>query len=890
MRGEKLFVVLFTLIFTTIVFAQMPPIIDRDVFFGDPEIAGSKISPDGNYISFLKPYNGIMNIWVKAIDQKFDEAHPLTADTIRPVRGYFWSRDSKFILYVQDKGGDENFRIYEVDPSAKGDPVPPSKDLTPIEKVRATIIDVPKNTPDEILIGLNNRDPKYHDVYKLNLITGERKLIRENNDNIAGWSTDLEGNLKLGIRVTPDGGSEILKLLKDTVKSIYSVNNEETADPIRFAPGGESFYLLTNKGADLDKTELVLYDMKDGSEKLIDKDPENEVDLSDAIFSEVRNKLVATVYIGDKQRIYPKDEEFAEMYEKVKQAVPAGDIHLNSVTADEKKWLISVSRDVDPGSVYLFDSETGKAEFLYKSRPELNTDYLSEMKPISYKARDGMTIHGYLTLPKGVEPEKLPVVMFIHGGPWGRDYWGYSSFAQFLANRGYAVMQPNFRASTGYGKQYLNSGNKQWGKAMQDDITDGVKWLIDEGIADPKRVCIAGGSYGGYATLAGLAFTPDLYAAGFDIVGPSNIITLLKSIPPYWAPIKKMFDVRVGDMENPEDLKMLEDVSPLNHANEIKAPLYVVQGANDPRVNKGESDRIVAALRDLGRDVEYMVAPDEGHGFAGLKNRMAMIVEFEKFLSKHIGGRYQEEVKPDIQERLNAIKVDIKSVTGSKTDTETAAFLTSFDGSSVEPGSSNYKVNIKAGGQDITMQLKRVIEKGVMGDKNIYTVIDESTGGMMAGNDTLIVDAATLLPISRSATQAGAKVNLAMTDKAATGLIQMGPQQIPVNIKYDSPSFTDGTGIQIALRTLPLADGYSASYNEINLMKGTVEKKLIKVDGSEKIKIGIGEFDTYRVNINSADGGPGSVSLWLDKNLKKIVKVEAALPQGNGTVTAELVD
>ena len=888
MRGVNSIIIFFILISSYVILAQIPPVIDREVFFGDPEIAGSQISPDGNYISFLKPFNGVLNIWVKTVEQKFEDAHPLTADTARPIRGYFWSRDSKYILYVQDKGGDENFRIYKVDPAGKGEPVPTSTDLTPLEKVRAIIIDVPRNKPDEIIIGLNDRDPKLHDVYKLNLKSGERTLIRENKNNMAGWVTDTDGNLKLGIRIMPDGGTEILKLLKDTVESVYQVDNEETVSPVEFTPDGSSFYLLTNKGDDIDKTELLLFNLKNGKTNLIDKDPEDEVDLSNAIFSDITHKLLATVYIGDKQRIYPKDDQFAENYEKLKKAVPEGDYRLNSVSADEKKWIVSVSSDVDPGSTYLFNTETGAAEFLYKSRPELNNDYLAEMKPVSYKARDGMIIHGYLTLPKGIEAKNLPVVMFIHGGPWSRDYWGYNSYIQFLANRGYAVLQPNFRGSSGYGKKYLNSGNKEWGLAMQDDITDGARWLINQGIADPKKISIAGGSYGGYATLAGLAFTPDLYAAGFDIVGPSNIITLLKSIPPYWTPIKKMFDVRVGDMNNTDDLKLLQNVSPFNHAKAITAPLYVVQGANDPRVNKAESDQIVAALRDLGRDVEYMVAPDEGHGFAGLKNRMAMIVAMEKFLSKHIGGRLQEEVKPDILERLKSITVDIKSVKLPKRESESAALLSAFNGSAVKTGSTDLNVTINAAGQNIAMQLNSKIESGIWKDKKIYKIIDVSTGSMLAGSDTLIVDAATLLPIFRAARQGTVTVNLDFTDSSAAGLIEMGSQSIPVNIKYDTPSITEGTGAMLAIETLPLKEGYKAYYNEINLNKGSVDKKKIEVTGTEKIKIDAGEFDTYKINISPAEGGSGTTSLWIDKNLGIIVKMKTVLPQGNATVEAEI--
>jgi dipeptidyl aminopeptidase/acylaminoacyl peptidase len=644
-------------------FAQAPPLIDREIFFGDPQISGAQISPDGKFITFLRPFKNVRNIWIKERTQKFDQARPLTADTLRPITGYFWSRDSRYVLYAQDKGGDENFRIYEVDPAATGSPVPRAKDLTPLEKVRAAIYDVPRNTPNEIIIGLNDRDPALHDAYRLNLTTGERKLLWKNVENVAGWVTDLKGDLRLGIRQTSDGGTEILEIDKGKLRPIYSVNADESADPVRFTPGGNEFYLETNKGKELDLSQLELYDLKSGTAKLVEKDPENQVDFGDAVFSDASGELLATTYRGDTVRIYPRQKRFANDYARLRKALPHGELHIMSETADERTWVAVVTSDVNPGSVYIFDRDAGKAEFLYASRPELPSDKLVPMKPVRYTARDGLSIPGYLTLPGGVPATMLPTVLFIHGGPWARDEWGYDPVVQFLANRGYAVLQPNYRGSTGYGKKFLNAGNKQWGTgAMQNDVTDGVNFLIRQGVADPKNVAIAGGSYGGYATLAGLAFTPDLYAAGFDIVGPSNIITLLNSIPPYWEPMKKTFAIRVGDKDNPAERKMLEAQSPLFSAKNIKAPLFVVQGANDPRVKKAESDQIVAALRDLGRKVEYMVAPDEGHGYRGLENRIAMYAAMEKFFASSLGGRRQQDIREPIRKKLDAIMVDVKTV------------------------------------------------------------------------------------------------------------------------------------------------------------------------------------------------------------------------------------
>jgi dipeptidyl aminopeptidase/acylaminoacyl peptidase len=653
----------FLVLIVPLAFSQLPPIIDRELFFGDPEISGAQISPDGNHITFLKPFKGVRNIWVKAIDQPFDMARPITADTTRPVSSYFWSRDSKYVLYAQDKGGDENYRIYSVDPRAPGDPVPPARDLTPLTKVRAMIIDVPKVTPGQIVVGLNDRRADLHDVYQLNIATGERTLLWKNDQNVAGWVTDLNASLRIGIRQTADGGSELLRVEGDSLVSFYKVTADEFVSPQQFTPDGNRFYLVTNKGTELDKSELEFCDVKTGNVTLVEKDPENEVDFGRALFSDVTDELLATFYVGDRTRIYPKQKEFGEDWAKMVKALPKGEISIGSTTADENIWLVAISSDVDPGSRYIYDRRSGKAELLYRSRPTLPSENLAPMKPVTYKVRDGMTIHAYLVTPKGVPSTNLPIVIMPHGGPWARDLWGYNSLAQFLANRGYAVFMPNFRGSTGYGKHYLNAGNKQWGTGfMQHDITDGVQYLIKEKIADPKRVAIFGGSYGGYATLAGVAFTPDLYAAGVSYVGPSNIITLLKSIPPYWAPMKRTFAIRVGDIEKPEDLKMLADQSPLNAAKNIKAPLLVIQGANDPRVKKVESDQIVVALRDLGRTVEYMVAPDEGHGFAGRENRLAAFTALEKFLAKQLGGRQQVMVPTDIQKKLDALMVDIKTV------------------------------------------------------------------------------------------------------------------------------------------------------------------------------------------------------------------------------------
>jgi dienelactone hydrolase len=637
---------------------------------------------------------------------------------------------------------------------------------------------------------------------------------------------------------------------------------------------------------------LELFDLATQASTLIEKDPKDEVDFGGSLFSDVTNEMLATFYVGDRVRIYPKTKKFEALYARMKKALPDGEISFGGVTADESLWMLSISSDVDPGSRYIFDAKTGKAEFLYKGRPELPTQHLVAMKPVRINARDGLVIPAYLSLPKGVPAKNLPVIMYIHGGPWGRDSWGYNSAAQFFANRGYAVLQPNFRGSAGFGKKFLNAGNKEWGTgAMQHDITDAVQYLIKEGIADPKRVGIYGGSYGGYATLAGLAFTPDLYAAGVSFVGPSNIITLLKTIPPYWAPMKKMFDVRVGDMDNPEDLKRLEEQSPLNSATKIKAPLLVVQGANDPRVKKSESDQIVVAMRDLGRSVEYIVAPDEGHGFAGKENRLAFYTATEHFFAKHLKGRMQESVAPEIKAKLASITVDVKTVTKPPPPAEIAAGpMPSFNGALLKATTSSYVTKIAMMGREITLNSTRTVAQSQSGGKKIWRVIEESTSPMGASSDTLDLDEKTLLPIRRSGKQGMATMAMTFTPELVEGKIIAGPQTIPVNAKLTGPVLSDGAGTEIPLCTLPLAAGYKASISTFDMMGGKAKTMMMKVATVENVTIGAGTFEAFKVEL-TGEGGEGNSTLWVSKKDLRLIKKEAKLPaqMGGGTAVTEFV-
>lgn len=643
----------------------LPPLIDRELFFGDPEIAGAQLSPDGRYISFLKPYNGTRNIWVKQTNEPFEKAKPLTADTKRPISNYFWSRDSKYILFSQDNAGDENFNVYAVRPDqapAAGTDVPDARNLTAAQGVRAMIYDVPKSDPDLLFVGLNDRDKAWHDLYKVRISTGERTLLRQNTERIAGWEFDLQGNLRLAARTTQSGDTEFLRVDAGGFTKIYSCTVFESCNTPRFRKDGKQVYLISNKG-DVDLVGLSLLDVATGATTPVESDPEKRVDLGAPVFSDLTDELIATAYIDDRTRIYWRDKEREADYNFLKQRLGDREIRTQSTTRDEQLALISVSADVEPGEVYLFNRKTKELTLQYRLREKIPRDALASMQPIRYKSSDGLEIPAYLTLPKGVPGKNLPLLVVPHGGPWARDGWGYNGMTQFMANRGFAVLQMNFRGSTGYGKKFLNAGNGQWGEKMQDDVTWGVKHLIAQGVADPKRVAIMGGSYGGYTTLAGVAFTPDVYAAAVAIVAPSNLITLLGSIPPYWEAGRRQMYTRMADPNTPAGKAQLERQSPLNSADKIKTPLLVVQGANDPRVKKAESDQIVVALRDRNFPVEYIVAPDEGHGFARPVNNMAMFAAAEAFLAKHIQGvRHQPDMKPEVAARLKAITVDPKTV------------------------------------------------------------------------------------------------------------------------------------------------------------------------------------------------------------------------------------
>lgn len=863
-----------------------PPLIDRELFFGDPEISGAQISPDGKFIAFIKPFKGTRNIWVKKTEEPFESAKPITAESKRPVSGYFWSRDGKFILFVQDQGGDENFNVYAVNPAdtpSAGQDVPAARNLTEAKGIRAAIYAVPRSDPDAIYVGINDRDKAWHDLYKVKISTGERTLLRQNTERITGWVFDLKDQLRLATRAAENGDTEVLRVDDKAFTKVYSCNVFESCGPVQYHKDGQRVYFLTNKGAGIDLTRLELFDPATGKEELVEADPMNRVDFGNASFSEVTDELIATSYNDDRNRIYWKDKSFEADYKLLQKKLPGKEISFSDSTRDERLFLITANSDTEPGERYLFDRGTKKLTLQYKIREKLNRDYLAPMKAVRYKSSDGLEIPAYLTLPKGSSGKNLPAIILPHGGPWGKDSWGYNGLSQFLANRGYAVLLPNFRASVGYGKKFLDAGNKQWGDKMQDDITWGAKYLIAEGIADPKRIGIMGGSYGGYATLAGVTFTPDLYAAGVSIVGPSNLITLLESIPPYWEPIRKLFYERMGDPNTPEGKAQLIRQSPLTHADKIKTPLMVIQGANDPRVNKRESDQIVIALRDRKFPVEYIVAPDEGHGFARPVNNMATFAAAEKFLAKYLGGRYQESMTPEVTARLKEISVDVNTVTLPK-KAEAVAEAPKPSGD-LQAGTFNYKASIALGPQMIPLTLKTDIKEA--GGDWLVTEIAETPQGTLS--DVSTIEKGTLILKHRTINQGPLVIELDFKDGKATGSMTMNGQAKPISTDVGGVIVGDGAGAFNVIGRLPLAAGYSTMLRNFNVQKQKVQWKQLKMIGIESVTVPAGTFEAYKVELTDPENDADKQTVWIARDTGKVVKIVAALPSMGGAVlTSEL--
>ena len=618
---------------------EVPALIPRKVFFGNPDKSFPQVSPDGTQISFLAPLDGVLNVWVAPADDP-SSARPVTRDTGRGVRRYDWTYNGNQIVYLQDTGGDENWHLYTV--NLETDEI---RDVTPFEAIQAQILKDSHRHPAHILVGLNDRDAQFHDLYLIDLNTGERELVLQ-NDGFAFFVADDDFTVRFASRLTGDGGMEFLRPGQDSDwDHAFFVNAEDsvTTGPLEFDESGQALYFIDSRNRDT--AALTSLDLKTGDVTVLASD--ERADVAQTMLHPTERTVQAVAFNYDRKAWQVLDDDVAVDLQFL-STVASGDIEVISRTLDDSCWIVAYLQDDGPIRYYRYRRQGQDARFLFTNREALESQSLVKSHPVVIPARDGLDLVCYYSLPLDADPRQsgavsdpLPLVLLVHGGPWARDSWGYNPVYQLLANRGYAVLSVNFRGSTGFGKHFVNAGNMEWGGKMHDDLVDAVRWAVSQGIADPDRVAIMGGSYGGFATLVGMTFTPEVFACGVDIVGPSSLVTLMETLPPYWQPIIDLFTSRVGDFRTEEGREFLLQRSPLSFVDNIEKPLLIGQGANDPRVKQSESDQIVRSMQEKEIPVTYVLYPDEGHGFARPENNLSFFAVAEAFLAQCLGGRYE---------------------------------------------------------------------------------------------------------------------------------------------------------------------------------------------------------------------------------------------------------
>ena len=614
--------------------AQLPTLIPREVLFGNPEKSAPDISPDGKLLAYLAPDQGVMNVWVRTIGREDDRV--ITSDRKRGIRSFYWRQNNSHILYTQDQNGDENWRLYQTDLKTRE-----TRDLTPFEGVRTDVIQFDPRFPDQILVQMNKRDPALFDVYRLDLKSGKAELDTQNPGDVKIWAADNNLQVRALVAELADSSSEVR--VRDDIKSPWRTLMKVGADDTQslwvnsFSPDDQKVWLVSSAGANA--ARLVEINAGTGEQKVLAED--GEYDVANLLLHPRKHALEAVQFVRARSEWRLIDPSLKPDFDALGK-VRDGDFEIVSRDVADETWIVSYVMDNGPIYYYAYNRGTKRAQLLFSNHPALEKYALARMRPISFQSRDGLMIHGYLTLPVGLKPKRLPMVLLVHGGPWSRDTWRFNATVQWLANRGYSVLQVNYRGSTGYGKRHMLAGIHEWAGKMHDDLIDGVNWAIRQGYVDPRRVGILGGSYGGYATLVGLTFTPEVFACGVDVVGPSNLVTLIKTIPPYWqTSVGSLFYRHVGNPEDPKDTEEMKARSPLYKVDRIKAPLLIGQGANDPRVKQAESEQIVTAMRRANKTVQYVLYSDEGHGFRRPENRLHFYSKAEEFLAKYLGGRFE---------------------------------------------------------------------------------------------------------------------------------------------------------------------------------------------------------------------------------------------------------
>jgi dipeptidyl aminopeptidase/acylaminoacyl peptidase len=854
----------------TSVAAQQAPLLDRTTFFDDPMVADLQISPSGQLLAFRAPYDGTMHLWIGSLSGGVDSA-VLIADT--QADSFVWSRDSQYLLFLRDSGGDENHHLYAVEADTSGIGVP--RDLTPYGAVRVLIYALPDSAPDVVIAGINDRDPQAHDVHRFSIATGERTLVRRNDYEFADWVADLEGNIRLGVRYGPDASVELVRLRGDTLTLVYSCTPDETCTPIRFHRDGRRVYLASDHG-DRDLTELVLLNVGTLEEEPVERDPEGRVDLGSVVFSPGSELLVATVYHDDTTRVYGQDSVFTRDLGVLSEALPFAGISFGSASAEGAMWTVHVESDTNPGAWYLFHRWIGTVDLIAVARPGFPQDRLAPTDWIRYPTRGGGQIPALLTLPPDTTLN-LPAVLLPHDGPWTSDRSRFDPLVQFLASRGYAVLQPNFRGSSGYGKAFRSAGNDAWGTGvMQHDLIDGARYLIDRGIAQADRIGIVGFGYGGYAALAALVFTPDLFAAGVAVGAMADLPSFLERLPAPERYALPRWYRRVGDPAEPEAHARLESQSPALATSQISKPMLLAHGVNDARVAVSQSDRMVAAVRATGGEADYLRIPDEGHELHHPANRIAFAAALERFLALHLGGIVQEELAADVADRVASMTVDAGGAVGAAALLRTAP-LPQADGSRIRRAELVYRISASDGPE---AEFVRRIERTSFNRRDIWRVIDSTmvpvfpefefdtaglqadpdaaipdfapTGEMEPAADTVDLDRRTLLPIRR---RTGGPITLALDFWAdsITGEFEVGDFIDDLNISLEAPVFADGAGLELVIAGLPLAEGYQAGLRVFDAQLQQVVPLRLTVTGTTRIETPAGEFDVFQVALSPVD-------------------------------------
>jgi dipeptidyl aminopeptidase/acylaminoacyl peptidase len=762
--------------------------------------------------------------------------------------------------------------------------VPDAKDLTPYEGVRAIIFAVPRDLPGRILVGLNKRSPSAFDAYWLDLATGDTSIAAQNPGRILGYLLDKQHRLRAATGSNDQGGTDIYARASDQTewRKVASYPATENVAPLRVHPDGRRLYMSSNHG-ETDLAQLVLLDLETGATTPVESDPEKAVDFGAAVFSDITDSLLATVYVADTVRIYPKTERVARDIRNIKR-LHDGTPAVSSMTRDETKWIVSFDSPTDPGATYFYDRTTGRSRFLFRPRPWLVPRQLAPMQPVSYKSADGLTINGYLTTPVGVPRQNLPLVLVVHGGPWARDTWGYDPEAQLLANRGYAVLQINYRGSTGYGKAFYNAAVKEWAGKMHSDLIDGVRWAMKEGIADSSRVAIYGGSYGGYATLVGLTFTPEVFACGVDYVGPSSLVTLIESFPPYWKPfLEGSFYRHVGNPAVAAEVEDMNKRSPLLLVNRIEDPLLIVQGANDPRVTKREADQMAIALRDRGVKVRYLLAPNEGHGFLNADNRLALYRAMELFFKDCLGGRAQATVAPAIEQHIARLTVNVDTLKLAPRESEPTTMLlgnSAIVTARLGTDTSTRRLVLSQGGQEREVgTLRSEMTLIDFGGRPALLRIQSLASPMLGTSvDTVIVERATLAPIRQRSVNMRRTMSLDFRGDSVVGSVTpAGGTAQAIALRADTALFDSNT-IDLVLRTLPLAEGYAVRHPVYLHEGGGKVWVTSRVTGSEKVPDDAGALvDAWVVESKI---GPQTFRIWIAKDSREVL--QSVLDAGPG--------